>query len=47
MVRMWTVQPRVGQVRVEEQHMSLPTNTSGDVTSLCWHVYPPVRFNLQ
>lgn len=43
-VRMWTVRPRVEQVRVEEQHMSLPTNSSGDVTSLCWHVCPPVTF---
>ena len=37
MVRMWTIRPP-GPTRVDEQHMSLPTNTSGDVTCLCWHV---------
>ena len=34
---MWTIHPR-GESRVEEQNLSLPIDTSGDVTSLCWHV---------
>ena len=37
-VIMWTIHPR-GENRIEEQHISLPNNTSGDVTCLCWHVY--------
>lgn len=36
---MWTIHPR-GEERLVEQHVSLPLANSGDVTSLCWHVYP-------
>jgi len=38
---MWTVHKR-GENRLDEQQMSLPTNTSGEVTSLCWHVFSHV-----
>jgi hypothetical protein len=40
MVRIWNVHPR-GENRLEEQHMNMPTNAAGDVTSLCWHVSSP------
>jgi len=40
MVRIWNVHPR-GDNRLEEQHMDMPTNTAGAVTSLCWHVSLP------
>jgi hypothetical protein len=43
MVRMWTIHPR-GENRIEEQHVSLPTHTSEDITSLCWHVRTTLDF---
>lgn len=36
---MWSVHPR-GEERIVEQHVSLPLANSGEITSLCWHVYP-------